>query len=263
MNKLWLIRSYLVYLAKAKTRYKIHSPFVYDLITKVLRDKTNNEDFTDLEEVTKKQAKREDLIETVDFGAGAGDFGYTTSMLPKGKIVKQRTSGKAQLQLLYRLAKHLKPEVLLEFGTAAGISASYMKKGNPSANLVTLEGCASLADFAESTFQKLHIKGIEVISGNFDVTLNEVLHRLKKLDMVFFDGNHRKVPTLRYFESCLRLANENSVFIFGDIHWSRGMEEAWEIIKSNPDVSITIDLYWMGLVFFKKGFAKQDFIIRY
>jgi predicted O-methyltransferase YrrM len=184
-------------------------------------------------------------------------------MLPKGKIVKQRTSGSTQLNLLYKLSKYLKPDVILEFGTAAGISASYMKKGYPPAKLITLEGCASLADFAESTFGKMHIKGVEVISGNFDVTLSEVLSRLEKLDMVFFDGNHRKEPTLRYFESCLKLANENSVFVFDDIHWSLDMEEAWKAIKANPEVSITIDLFWLGLVFFKKGIAKQDFIIRY
>ena len=263
MKKLYLIRSYLVYLSKAKTRYKIHSPFVYELVSKVLRDKTKYDDCAMLRELTKKQAQRTDLIETVDFGSGSGGYTYTTSMLPKGKIVKQRTSGKAQLKLLYKLSKFLKPDVILEFGTAAGISAAYLKKGNPPAKLITLEGCASLADFAESTFQKAHIHGIEVISGNFDITLGDVLNRDLKLDMVFFDGNHRKEPTLRYFEACLENADENSLFIFDDIHWSSGMEEAWETIKANNKVSITIDLFWLGLVFFKKGVAKQDFIIRY
>lgn len=263
MKKLWLIRSYLIYYFKSTTRYKIHSPFVYELVTKVLRDKTKYDDCVSLREVTKKQSKREDVIETVDFGASSGGYGYKTTMVPKGKIVKQRTSGNAQLKLLYRLSKFLKPAVILEFGTAAGISAAYMKKGYPSTKLITLEGCASLADFAESTFQKLHIKGIEVISGNFDITLSDVLKHEKKLDMVFFDGNHRKEPTLRYFESCLENTDENSLFVFDDIHWSSGMEEAWEAIKANPKVSITIDLFYLGLVFFKKGVAKQDFIIRY
>ena len=263
MRKLQAIRSYLAYLFKAKTRYTIHSPFVYELVTKVLHDNTDYDDFVELKEITKRQSKREDLIETVDFGASAGDYGYKTSMVEKGTIVKQRTSGNTQLKLLYRLSKFLKPDTILEFGTAAGISAAYMSKGHPSAKLTTLEGCASMADFAESTFHKLHINHIEVISGNFDNTLEEVLNRIGKLDMVFFDGNHRKEPTLRYFEACLKNSNENSLFIFGDIHWSQGMEEAWEAIKAYPEVSITIDLFWVGLVFFKKGFAKQDFVIRY
>ena len=263
MRKLRLIISYISYLFKAKTKYTIHSPFVYELLTKVLQDHTEYDDFTELKEITKRQSKREDLIETVDFGAISGDYGYKTTMVEKGKIVKQRTSGITQLKLLYRLSKFLKPDVILEFGTAAGISAAYMSKGYPAAKLVTLEGCASLADFAESTFHKLHIQHIEVISGNFDNTIDETLNRIGKVDMVFFDGNHRKEPTLRYFEACMKNADENSLFIFDDIHWSSGMEEAWEAIKAYPEVSITIDLFWLGLVFFKKGVAKQDFIIRY
>jgi predicted O-methyltransferase YrrM len=263
MKKLRLIISYINYFFKAKTRYTIHSPFVYELVTKVLRDNTHYDDFVELEETTKRQSKRKDLIETVDFGANSGGYSYTTSMVEKGKIVKQRTSGIKQLKLLYKLSKFLKPDVILEFGTAAGISAAYMSKGYPAVKLTTLEGCASMADFAESTFQKLHIQHIEVISGNFDITINDTLNRIGKIDLVFFDGNHRKEPTLRYFDACLKNSDENSVFVFDDIHWSSEMEVAWEAIKAHPDVSITIDLFWLGLVFFKKGVAKQDFIIRY
>ena len=262
MKKLHLSKCYLDYLMKAKSKYVIHSPFVYELVTKVLRDKTKYEDYVLLNEVKIRQAETEDFIETVDFGASAGKSGYKTLMLHKGKIVRQRSAKKSQLELLYRLSKFLKPEVILELGTAAGISAAYLKKGFPSSKLITLEGCANLANFAEDTFLKLKLKNIEVVSGNFDVTLDDVLKNEKKLDLVFFDGNHRKEPTLRYFKSCLKLAHENSVFVFDDIHWSSGMEEAWTAIKANNEVSITIDLFWMGLVFFKKGIAKQDFIIK-
>jgi hypothetical protein len=37
--------------------------------------------------------------------------------------------------------------------------------------------------------------------------------------------------------------------------------EAWEMIKADPRVNITIDLYFIGLVFFKKGQAKENFTI--
>ncbi len=263
MSRIWTIKSYLNYLTKAKSRFVIHSPFVYEVVNDVLRDKTEYPDYTLLDEVKKMQAERVDTIETDDFGAASGESAYKTLRLPKGKLVKQRTTRKSQLKLLYRLSKSLKPEVILELGTAAGISASYMKKGHPSSKMITLEGCASLADFAADTFKKVNLKGIEVVSGNFDVTLDQVIANEKKLDLVFFDGNHRKEPTIRYFKSCMKKADENSVFVFDDIHWSPGMGEAWEDIKVNKEVSITIDLFHIGLVFFKKGVAKQDFIIKY
>ena len=93
--------------------------------------------------------------------------------------------------------------------------------------------------------------------------LPEVLHDAQQADFVFFDGNHRKEPTINYFNMCLPHISENSVFIFDDIHWSQGMEEAWNEIKQNEQVSTTIDLFFVGIVFFKKDLQKQDFVIKF
>jgi predicted O-methyltransferase YrrM len=82
------------------------------------------------------------------------------------------------------------------------------------------------------------------------------------LDYVFFDGNHQKKPTIQYFNLCLQKAHENSIFIFDDIHWSGGMEEAWNYIQSHSSVTLTIDVFWIGIVFFKKNQAKEHYIIR-
>ena len=81
--------------------------------------------------------------------------------------------------------------------------------------------------------------------------------------LFFFDGNHHQEPTLNYFNQCLEYSKNDSVFIFDDIHWSDEMEEAWEEIKKNPKVTITIDLFFMGLVFFRKEQAKENFTVRF
>jgi len=42
------------------------------------------------------------------------------------------------------------------------------------------------------------------------------------------------------------------------------MEQAWETIKSNEAVRCTIDLFFIGIVFFKKEIKeKQHFVIRF
>ena len=104
---------------------------------------------------------------------------------------------------------------------------------------------------------------IEIIVGEFDESLPKALSKFKQLDLVFFDGNHQKIPTLSYFKKCLNLATENSIFIFDDIHWSREMESAWEEIKENASVTLSIDLFQLGLVFFRKGIVKQHFTLQY
>jgi len=236
---------------------------VFDFVNKVLRDRTTYADYALLDDIKAKLIARNDLIETVDFGAGAGNKKYATKILRLGSLVKLRSQRKKQLELLYRLTKYFKPTSILEFGTAAGVSASYLKRGYPEASLLSMEGCASVAAIAEEVFTELKLKDVEVKVGNFDSILPSLLRQLDTLDFVFFDGNHRKEPTLNYFQQCLALVNENSVFIFDDIHWSPGMESAWKEIKKDPAVSLTIDLFWFGLVFFRKGIEKQNFIIRY
>ena len=93
--------------------------------------------------------------------------------------------------------------------------------------------------------------------------LQPILEKFSSADFVFFDGNHRKEPTLAYFNLCLQKATENSVFVVDDIYWSDEMMQAWAQIKANDKVTVTVDLFFMGLVFFKQGEAKQHFVIRF
>jgi hypothetical protein len=40
------------------------------------------------------------------------------------------------------------------------------------------------------------------------------------------------------------------------------MEAAWEEIKTHPEVRVSIDTFFLGLVFFRKEQVKQHFTIR-
>jgi predicted O-methyltransferase YrrM len=261
MKKFWRIISYLNYRRKAKTRFKIHSPFVYDLVEKVFRDRKRYKEYKELNKLRHRFLKRNDKIEVTDFGVASGRKDYVVRVKTLGKVVKQAGHTKKQLELLFRLSRYFKPGTILEFGTLTGLSASYLSKGNPEAKVITMEGSMGLATVAGESFEKrgLHIE-LEV--GEFDAILDNIISKVDQLDMVFFDGNHRKKATLGYFNKCMTKAHENSIFLFDDIHWSRGMQKAWKKIKSDKRVSLTIDLYWLGIVFFRSGVAKQDFIIR-
>lgn len=263
MKKIQLIIRYLRFLIKSKTRYTIHSQFVYKFINEVLRDKTKYEDYYKLWAYRNKITSRSDIIETVDFGSGAGKSAYSTKYMQYGKLASLRSHSKKELEFLYRIAYQYKPEVILELGTSAGISTVYLSKASTQSRIITMEGCANLVSEANTSLQSFGVSNVEMYTGNFDNNLQGVLDKETKLDMVFFDGNHRKDPTLRYFNQCMELSNENTIFVFDDIHWSKGMEAAWEIIKKDERVSVTIDIFWFGICFFRKGIEKQDFIIRY
>ena len=138
-----------------------------------------------------------------------------------------------------------------------------MAHANPKAKITTMEGCPETALIAKENFQKLKAKNIQLLEGNFDVLLPAFLTQTKRLDFVFFDGNHRKKPTLAYFEACLEKSHKDTVFIFDDIHWSEEMEEAWQEIQNHPNTVLCLDFYDIGMVFFKQGLSKENFSIKF
>ena len=153
--------------------------------------------------------------------------------------------------------------MLFRSGTSVGISALYQQAGNPSAKIITLEGCPETATLARASFAKFSGNRIQLVEGSFQETLSTVLQQIPEIDYVFIDGHHQLQPTLNYFEMCLSKLHANSIVIIDDINWSDEMREAWKKIKQHPRVSISIDVFMMGIVFLNPGFSKEEFVIRY
>jgi predicted O-methyltransferase YrrM len=202
------------------------------------------------------------LLEVEDFGAG--------SVIDKkgersiSSIMKNAAKPKKFGQLLFRMVKYHQPLLVLELGTSLGITTSYLSLAKPNARLITMEGSKEISEVAKTNFQNLGLKSIELVEGNFDNTLSSVVHGLSAVDFAFIDGNHRKEPTERYFKELLAKTNNDSIIVFDDIHWSKEMEAAWDTIKKDATVTCSIDLFFIGIVFFRKEFKeKQDFVIRF
>ena len=135
---------------------------------------------------------------------------------------------------------------------------------NPHAYVITGEGSNAIAAEATLNFHDMNLSFVELVEGNFDDTLPEMLGSMPVVDMAFIDGNHRKEPTLRYFDQILTHTHNFSMIVLDDIHWSAEMEAAWEAIKAHPQVRMSIDLFFVGIVFFREEFkVKQHFTIRF
>jgi predicted O-methyltransferase YrrM len=255
-------RRFIAYYLKAKGLHGLHSPFVFEFAEKVLHDRTQYPEYDVIHKQRRRLLSNRNVIETVDFGASAGSRDFITYRARVQKLVKKRSHAEKYNKLLYRVSRYFRPEYVLEFGTAAGLSAAAIALGHSDAKVTTLEGCASMAQVAAGSFERLKLSNVDIVIGNFNQTLPEVLSNLPRIDLAFFDGNHQKVPTLDYFNHCITKVSEQSIFIFDDIHWSSEMDEAWEIIKQHEQVSLTVDLFQFGIVFFRKGIAKQHFTLK-
>lgn len=256
-----LFINYLKHLKNANSRHGVHSPFVYNLIDNVIYNFKDSVDYVEIESLRKNLLKNENYLTITDLGAGSHINNNTQKKIKE--IAKNALKPKKLAQLIYRLVKANKPTNAIEFGTCLGLTTAYISKAAPLAKVITMEGCPQTAAQASHNLNTLNANNVQVLVGDFNLNLPNILTDLPQIDFVFIDGNHQEKATIDYFNMLLPKAHQNSLFIFDDIYWSAGMKSAWQQIKQHPQVTLTIDLFWIGLVFFKTDREKEHFTVRF
>lgn len=256
---LQIIKAYINFLWNSKNQHGVHSPFVFDLVTKCFYDTTHYPEYSDLRNYRKSLLQNKNTIEVTDFGAGSRVFKSNTRAI--NKIAANAGISPKRAELLFRLTRYFQPDSILEIGTSLGLATSTLALGNKKAQVTTLEGCANTMDVAKKMFDKFNLNAHFVVT-EFSKYLQSFDFRLSTFDLIYFDGNHSKKATLDYFRLLLPTITNDSVWIFDDIHWSEDMEEAWKTIQQHPKVKVTIDTFQWGIVFFRSEQEKEHFIIR-
>jgi predicted O-methyltransferase YrrM len=257
------LNSFFNYKRKAINVHHLHSPFAYELVKNVVNDLKRYPDYQKINLLRRQLGDDVSEIEVIDFGSSSQNKASKAPLKSIASLYKNNSIRPKYGELLFRLVRYLQPAYILELGTSLGISTAYQALASSDASIVTIEGCYDLAKKAAENFDYLGIKNVKQVIGNFDRLLEANIAEIPKIDFAFIDGNHRKDPTVSYFESCLRKSHNETVLIFDDIHWSEEMNEAWKIICSHNSVTLTLDLFQFGIVFLKKELSKQDFIISY
>jgi len=263
-GKIKLVLKYLNYLFFAKHRggHGIHSPFIYDFVTNVLFSSQYFSRNPIIKSYKQTLSKNSQTLLIED--KGAGSIGLV-SKARRIKDIAAISSTKTKYgNLLSRIVAYYKPENIIELGTSLGIGTCFLAtKMLENSKLYTIEADKNLYAIAKQFFKLQNWKNISSICGTFDQELPELVSKIDSIDLVYFDGNHRKIPTIKYFEICLEKINNQSIFIFDDIHWSSEMEEAWELIKLHPMTRVCIDLFQIGIVFFRKELSCENYVIKF
>ena len=260
MDRLFRIEKYLRYVFRAKGISNIHSPFVFDFVKNVLYDRRIFYAYDHCERLRSRLMRDERKIQLSDHGTGnptSGRYGTIGSILKRSVLPAKRA------QLLFRIIDHYACEKVIELGTSLGITTIYLASANKNSSVLTFEGDPQIAVEAQKNFDSFRQKNIQLIPGKFEDTFEPSLEMNGKIDFIFFDGNHRKEPTQQYFETALRYAHNESIFVFDDIYWSKEMKEAWIEIRNHERVSLSMDLFWMGILFFRRELSKQQFVLRF
>ncbi|GGW60151.1 putative O-methyltransferase YrrM [Winogradskyella epiphytica] len=250
--------AYIKFIFTATNQHGVHSPFIYNFVTKCLYDKTNYDAYTQLNNYRKRLKTSKVTLEVKDLGEGSKVLDDTHRSV--SDMVKTSSSSKKDTQLLYRLATYFNFNNILELGTSLGMGTYALALANPNSKITTIEGCKNTSSFAKTKLEELEINNVDCLMGNF----SEVIPNLKDqtLDFIFFDGHHNKEATIQYFESLLSTVHNDTIFAFDDIYWSEGMTEAWDYIKNHHAVTVTVDCFHFGFVFFRKEQVKEHFKIR-
>lgn len=256
------ILPYLNFLFQSTNQHGVHSPFVYNLVTKCFYDTIHYPEYKLLKQYRKLLLEDNSVISVTDFGAGSRVFKSNQRKI--SAIALNAGISKKRAELLFRIVRYFQPSNILEIGTSLGLATSALSAGNLDAKITTLEGCSKTQMAAKKAFQKSNFshQNIDFVTTEFSSYLSNLKTETLNYELIYFDGNHSQKATLEYFESLLPTISNESVWIFDDIHWSKDMEQAWQVIKNHPQVTVTIDTFQWGLVFFRKEQAKEHFVIR-
>ncbi len=252
------VLAYLRFLWHSKNEYAVHSPFVYDLLMKCVYDKTQHPQYDLIGRFRQNLLNDQTEIEIAELGAGSRSFKDARRKV--SKMARAAGSTAFRSKLLFRLANYFKPKEVLELGSSLGIGTLSLSLGNPVAHIDTVEGSVT-AGYAAKALESAGIKNVMVHHARFADFITNISPD-KNFDFIFFDGHHDRDATLNYFNLLKPTIRKDTVWIFDDIHWSPGMEQAWKQICLDPIVTVSIDTFRWGIVFFRSGQVKEHFVLR-
>lgn len=252
-----IIGEYINFKLKSKGKHKIHSPFVFDFVTKCLTLKIPLAHQEELQQLRRRLQKNQTSIQFFDAGAGSKKLG------PERKIsaIYANSSSKGKYgKLLYRVAAFYQAKNILELGTSLGVGTSNLALASKESSILTIDACKEVQDAAKfaapsSTANVCYLH--QTFEDFFKKTTND------KYDLVFIDGHHDGQALLNYFEKVLPNLHPDSLVILDDIRWSDSMFEAWNTLVKDPRVHLSLDLFKMGIIALRPGQAKEHFMIRY
>ena len=259
LSLLFDIKVRLQYALRAHYRkgHWVHSPFTYHTLNYVIFERTPYYSFESIENLRRELSLDNTPIHLQPLGTSNAK---TTTI---AKELKNSAKSPRQAQLLQRLCASNQSQYIIELGTNLGLSTAYLASNNSQSHVYTLEGQHELCNIAKNNFKKLNINNINIIEGNINDTLSTTIDQLPQIDLAFIDANHQYQATIDYYKLLKSKTHKNSIIVFDDIHWSPGMQQAWDEIHQDPDIRLAIDIFHFGIVWFNTDIPKQHYIVAF
>jgi len=217
-----------------KIRYSkgfgVHSPFTYNLITKVIEKKTPYNIFDKIEQFRKE-------------------------ILPYNE-----TQHKKYGALLFRMVHFFKCRTVLQIRAFTGIMSLYLSMASGKfCSCYALEEDPDLLEPVKSFAGQQRIENLRLIVGNYSESLEKLKNFIQSFDLIFINQSGDPEKTFETFELSKRFIGEKTILIIDGISNSKAMKKIWGKIKDHPETRVSIDLFALGIVFFDKKLHKKNY----
>lgn len=247
----------------------IHSPYLFEWVRMVMYDTHAYYVWADIEARRAAMLRAPKMIDYVDYGSRGSDAGVHSQQMVSD-VARCSLEPSRYGQLLFRLVNWLGHQArqegrqglnIVEFGTSLGITTAYLASADSRDQVTTFEGCHDVAEMARFNWAKLGLTNIRCVEGNIDHTLQSEVP--DGIDIAFVDANHTYDATLRYFDTMAKhIRGRKSVIVMDDICYNSEMGRAWADICKREEVTCTMNIYKMGLVFFDPDYLHKHYKLR-
>jgi precorrin-6B methylase 2 len=244
VSNLSSLYNYFLYKLKSTNEHGVHSPFVFDLVTNVVY---NNKDYYCYKTI---EAQRKILL----------DSNTVVGSLSVSELAKKMPAEKYS-KLLFRLVNYFQPNTVGLINDNLGVDTAYTASVSEHLKVYSLQGNKEFQKIITSNLKQLKLKNVTLLDEPKSVALPNLLKQLDTLDFVVIHQK-TKEEVLSVFYQYLEKANTSSVFVISNVGLPE-ISDAWEEIKNNNQVTVTIDLFYMGIVFLRKEQVKEHFLIRF
>lgn len=226
-----------------KIRYRkgfgVHSPFVYNFITKVIEEKSSYYAFDEIEKF------RSDLLSRND--------SYSI-------ITAKETQSANYGEFLFRIMNFFKCKNVVQIGCSTGVMSLYLTMSSPGKNTCyLLEERSDLLHFIRDFSMAYNLNKIKVLEGDYKINIKKVCAECNEIDLIFINQLTSAIKTEEIESLCKPLISKTSILILNDIIKNKQMKKLWVKVKNNPESRICLDLYSLGIVFFDNKLPKKNY----
>lgn len=215
----------------------IHSPFVYNLITKVIEERCRYYCFDDIELIRKQLLFKE------------------------RNVAKHKAISPKHGALLFRLTNYFQPRNIIQIGATIGLSTLYLTSYSSELNCISLENNPEYTSISAWTYNKAAKRNIDLREGDYTESLPQALEDIKHPDFIFFNFRHEQTDILCLFNKCMEYIHNDTFFVFEGIRNNHQIQEFWKQICDYPEITVAIDLRSIGIIFFNKKLHKRKYAI--